>query len=258
MFGLGDYLDFTRTTYRFPMRASWGEDDKTHDEMDALVMRGLVEPFVWLIRKECPSALPVIRAGKVVEAGKLLGLIEGNHYYRFRDGTTSTQQICRLLGVRYLGLSAWVRLTVYRSLGKKKRGTGHNLNILLNHSVSSSGTLGASLAAANRKLDGWRGVDIFVTANDHQLGHESKQYLGCTQNGLPRQTEHHMIVGKAGSFQRGYQPGACATSYVEKKLLRPSQLGWLAFDAWVHFANLRKGTETTHTPEVWRFANFSV
>ena len=249
-FGLGDYLDFTRTTYRAPLRAVGGEDDKFFEEMDTLVMRGLVEPFIWQVRKRCPSF-----------ADKVIGLIEGNHHYRFRDGTTSTQQICRLLGVRYLGLSAWVRITAYRSKGKDKMGTGHNLNIVLNHSVSGSGALPASLAAANRKLVGWRGVDIFLTGNDHQLGHETRQEISCTTAGLPRMMQNEVIVGKCGSFQKGYLEGAVNNDYVEKKFLKPSHLGYLAFDAHLYHRSLSQGdrklTGRATSPETWRFSNFS-
>ena len=123
VFGLGDYLDWTRTTHRVPLKAMWGEDDKALQTLDELQLKGLVYPFVDTIRKHCPSFKE-----------KVVGLIEGNHHgamlsAKFRNGQTTTEVICDLLGVRYLGLSAWVRLTVYRSLGTKKLGTGHNLNV---------------------------------------------------------------------------------------------------------------------------------
>jgi hypothetical protein len=247
VFGLGDYLDFTRTSYRALLRSVGQEDDKFFDEFDEMMLETYVRPFVAHLKRHCPSF-----------AQKCLGLIEGNHHgllssTRFRNGSTTTEEICRLLGVRYLGQSAWVQLRVYRSRGREKFGTGHNLNLLLNHSVSSSGTLPASLAAANRKLQGWRGVDIFLTANDHQLGHEVQQQIGCTDRGLPKMVQHEVIVGKVGSFQKGYIEGAAPSNYVEKKFLRPSHLGYLAFDAWVH----TRGAAKPYIPEVWRYGNFS-
>lgn len=262
VFGLGDYLDFTRTTYRPVIAAAWGEDDKTHHQVDDMVQHSLVEPLGWSIRKYAPSMLPAHHRGTLRQAGKLVGLIEGNHFWRYQSGKTSTQALCDFLGVRYLGLSAWIRLTIYRSLGKQKRGAGNNLNLLLNHSVSSSGNLPASLAAATRKLQGWRGVDVFVTANDHQLGHSLEQQIGCTQRGQPRQVELQTIIGKAGSFQKGYTPGACSTSYVEKKFLHPSRLGYLAFDVHSYYRQLtkeeRQMTGLSESPEVWRFSSFNV
>ena len=256
VFGLGDYLDWTRTTHRLPIKAAFGEDDKAFSQLDDLVMDGLVYPFVDIVRKHCPSF-----------AKKCVGLVEGNHHgtmlsSKFRNGRTTTEEICRLLDVRYLGLSAWVRLTVYRSGGKQKLGTGQNLNVLLNHSVSSSGKLAASLASAQRKIEGWRGVDVFLSANDHQLGHVLRQEMGCTSRGSARPVEYQQVIGKVGSFQKAYQVGAMSDHYVEKKLLSPNQLGWLSFDAWIHHRELsgdeKRAAGVTNSPEVWRFGSFSV
>ena len=256
VFGLGDYLDWTRTTHRLPMLSVWGEDDKARQTMDEMLMEQLVYPFVDTIRTTCPSF-----------ARKCVGLVEGNHHgtflsRAFSNGRTTTEEICRLLGVRYLGLSAWVRLTHYRSKSDKKRGSGHNLNILLNHSVSSSGKLAYSLAAAQRKLEGWRNVDVFLSANDHQLGHVLRQELGCTQRGEARPMECQQVIGKVGSFQKGYQEGASSTHYVEKKLLHPGQLGWLAFTAHIYYRELpraeRVNGHSKSSPEVWRFSDFNV
>ena len=153
-------------------------------------------------------------------------------------------------------------MTVYRSLGTKKLGAGHNLNILLNHSVSTSGQLPASLAAASRKLVGWRDVDIFLSGNDHQLGHELRQEIGCTGRGKPRMVQYQQVIGKCGSFQKGYLDGARPHSYVEKKLLKPSQLGWLAFSARVYQRELTSAERTAsgrkNSPECWRFDEFSL
>ena len=84
VFGLGDYLDWTRTTHRLPLKALWGEDDKALQTLDELVMDGLVYPFVDTVRKHCPSF-----------KDKCVGLVEGNHHgamlsAKFRNGQTTT------------------------------------------------------------------------------------------------------------------------------------------------------------------------
>mgnify|MGYP001588206983 FL=1 len=134
------------------------------------------------------------------------------------------------------------------------------MNILLNHSMSSSGKLANSLASAQRQLEGWRDVDIFLTANDHQLGHVLRQEIGCTTRGAPRPIEYQQIIGKVGSFQKGYSIEAEANSYVEKRLLHPGQLGFLAFDAHIYHANLNPKTvgALSHSPEMWRYDTFNV
>ncbi len=256
VFGLGDYLDWTRTTYRLPLRSVWGEDDKAFQQLDDLVMEGMVYPFVDTIRKHCPSF-----------ATKCVGFVEGNHHgtmlsSQFRNGKTTTEVICELLGIRYLGLSAWVRLTAYRSVGKKQFGAGHNLNIVLNHSVSSAGNLPSSLASAKRKIVDWRGVDIFLSANDHQLGHDLVPQIGCSHAGSPREMQYQQVVAKVGSFQKGYSAGAMTEDYVEKKFLSPSRIGYLAFDAWVYHRestpDVKAREGRTGSPEVWRFSNFNI
>jgi len=252
VFGLGDYLDWTRTSYRVPIKNAFGEDDKAFQQLDDMVMETLVYPFVDTIKKRCSTFQK-----------KCVGMIEGNHHgtmlsSRFRNGRTTTEEICKLLEVPYLGLSAWARITVYRSIGTKKFGTGHNLNVLLNHSASSSGKLAYSLTAAQRKLEGWRGVDVFLTANDHQLGHVLRQEIGCSQRGAPRMMEYQQVIGKVGAFQRSYRMGADSDNYVEKKFLNPGQLGWLAFDCWVYHKTLTEGSGWSNSPEVWRFGNFNL
>ena len=253
VFGLGDYLDWTRTTHRLPLRAVFGEDDKAFSQLDELVMDGLVYPFVDTIRKYAPNAL---------KRGAFVGFVEGNHHgtmlsSQFRNGKTTTEVICDLLGIRYLGLSAWVRLTAYRSTGKTKFGTGHNLNVVLNHSVSSAGNLPSSLASAKRKIVDWRGVDIFLSANDHQLGHDLVPQIGCSSAGAPREMQYQQVVAKVGSFQKGYSAGAMPDDYVEKKFLSPSRIGYLAFDCWV-YSKSSPTAGLSNTPEVWRFGSFNV
>ena len=214
-----------------------------------MVMNSLVTPFVWKVRKQCPSF-----------ARKCAGLIEGNHYHQFLNGTTSTQKICELLGVKYLGLSAWVRIACARSRanGRKKLGTVHNLNIVLNHSVSCSGNLSGALSQANKKAEAFRNMDIFLTGNDHQLGHEIRQQLACTARGKPQMMQTEVVIGKCGSMQKGYEEGATSNSYVEKKLLRPSHLGYLAFDAHVYQPGISSKRPGGTLPEVWRYSNFNV
>ena len=248
--GMGDYTDFSRTSYRTPMKAVWGEDDSMHLEIDTMFKKTVIDPLVWKIRNRCKSF-----------SQKCIGLIQGNHDWVARTGITGTQTICEMLGVRYLGLSAYIRLTCYRSRGNKKMGSGHNLNIVANHSTSNSGSLPASLAAANRRLIGWRDVDVFLSGNDHQLGVEVREELTVPAKGHLRLVQKEVVIAKTGSFQRGYIEGATSSNYVEKKLLRPSHLGWFGCDLHIYRSEYTKADKEKYgvdiSPEVWRFTNFS-
>ena len=43
--------------------------------------------------------------------GRVIGLIEGNHYARLTSGFTTTQYLCDKLGCTYLGVSSFIRLS---------------------------------------------------------------------------------------------------------------------------------------------------
>ena len=135
------------------------------------------------------------------------------------------------------------------------------MNIVLNHSVSSAGTGPTSLASAKRKIVDFRGVDVSLSANDHQLIHDLVPQLGCTEKGMPQQMQIQQVVAKVGSFQKGYQTGVTTTDYVEKKFLSPSRIGYLAFDAYIYYRSLTnddaKRIGVKHSPEVWRYTNFN-
>ena len=256
VFGLGDYTDWSRTTHRVSLKSAWGEDDKALSQHDTFLMEEVVWPFVRSVQQHCPSFKQ-----------KCVVLVEGNHFgtmlsTRFTNGHTTTQEICRLLEVRYGGLLTGVRMMCYRSVGSRKLGTGHILNVLLNHSVSSSGELPASLSSAERRIKRWSDVDIFLSGNDHQLGAMPIPNQKWPRRGKLRLIDYERIVGKVGSFQRGYVEGTTNPyNYVEKKMLHPSKLGWLEFDAWIHSRSLRGESRevagVSNTAEVWRFGNFS-
>jgi len=75
--------------------------------------------------------------------GKLLGLLEGNHYSVFEDGTTTTQYLCQLLECKYLGVSAFIRL---RFCYKPSDTSTMSLDIWAHHGSGASGgrTVGGS------------------------------------------------------------------------------------------------------------------
>jgi hypothetical protein len=54
--------------------------------------------------------------------GKLLGFIEGNHFYVFENGMTSTQLVCQMLGCKYLGATALSRITFPYTKTNQKHG----------------------------------------------------------------------------------------------------------------------------------------
>ena len=43
--------------------------------------------------------------------GRLIGLMEGNHFVRFANNTTTTQKLCELMSTAYLGCNSFIRLS---------------------------------------------------------------------------------------------------------------------------------------------------
>lgn len=245
VFGLGDYLDFARTTWRGQMK-SMGDDDTFFESIDDMVDGQLVRPLCAKILRYCPSF-----------AEKCLLLIEGNHHYKYGSGTrigqTTTEAMSTALKVPYGGLAAWVQLRTYRSKGSYKFGHGHNMNILLNHGTSSSSN---AVAAALGKLErqtvtGWRDVDVLLSSHNHMLGHVVATQLGVPQKGELRLIEYEILMVKSGCFKKAYMNGAKSSSYEEKNLFRPNRRGWFECTAKIHQGNTRKGGF-----ERWQFTDF--
>ena len=219
VFGLGDYYDFARTAWRSHMK-TFGEEDTFFESIDEMVDGQLVRPMCKEILKYCPSFRE-----------KCVIFVEGNHRYVYGSGSwsgrTSTEKMCEILKIPYGGLASWVRLTVYRSKGAKKWGTGHNLNILLNHGQSSGSSVTASLSKIeNQVVTGWRGVDVIFSAHNHTLGHAVGAQLGTTQRGNLQLLEYPLLFAKVGCFKKAYLDGARSSSYEEKNLFRPNRRGW--------------------------------
>ena len=153
--------------------------------------------------------------------GRLLGLIEGNHYGVFNNGTTTTQYLCDKLGCKYLGCNAFVRVI----LDNQKGNTNHKLDIWVHHGKSGSRKDSGSLS----KL---QDIANFIQANIYIMGHDHKKIadtkirlkLSDTQklDNLDIVHEKYVLV-RAGSFLKGYVKGR--TSYVTAACLPPADLG---------------------------------
>ena len=206
--GVGDCLDDYRTTDRNAIRTAlvnsdaWKRQDKT--------VRGLVDEFAEFINKHCPSF------GK-----KAICLIDGNHGWKFQDGTTDVNYLCSLLGVRYARKAAFVRLTVAR------KRTHQNIFIVAHHGY---GTTGGSPALDLRKMEvrvePAFDADIYLQAHSHQRGFVKIPCMAMSDQGTPRLVEKTKLLVRCGAFYKTYlenqEPG-----YGEEKLCRATDLGWV-------------------------------
>ena len=74
--------------------------------------------------------------------GRIIGLLEGNHFVTLESGITSTQYLCHLLGCKYLGYSAFIRLS-FKDKGKTSRRC--SVDLWVHHGKAGAKLVGGSL-----------------------------------------------------------------------------------------------------------------
>lgn len=209
--GMGDYVDFTSPSNRLRLQhaalydtAIQTIDDKAHSLVEDLYRQALK-----------PSK------------GRWLGLLEGHHYHKYREGITTDQELAKMLGAPFLGTSAFVKLML--QMGGGRRG---GVTIWCHHGVGGGGTLGAPL----NKLEK---VALAFEADIYLIGHHHKKVAGpidriemVTQGHRKRASLVHRtkLIACTGSFLKGYTAGARdgltpRGGYVEQKMLNPVSLG---------------------------------
>lgn len=151
--------------------------------------------------------------------GKLLGLMEGNHFYPFENGMTSTQYLCQLLGCKYLGATALTRLSFKYAKGNKTS----KIDVFSHHGKGASRLVGGSLNTVQQMAE-CAEADIYLMGHDHKksIGMSSRLALTDGRNGLHIK-ERKLLYARTGSFLKGYEEGK--PSYVSQKLLNPCDLG---------------------------------
>ena len=206
--GMGDYQNFLRGTARKHLQ-SYVADENSFDDLDPLI-KNRAEQFYkdWL---------------KPIEK-KLIGLAEGNHYYQNRKGITDTQWLCEFAGCNYLDKPAFLRLKITYK-GKWSRV----FKVLIHHGDWSGGysRIGGDFnAMENKGLLGFGGFDIFLFGHTHRKGGFKVPVMDLSDRQELRLIERTKLFVRTGCFMAGYDP-KCAGTYAQKKLLAPTDLGWV-------------------------------
>lgn len=209
---MGDSLDAARTHYRKHLRA-YGEDENSQEALDEL-MRGQVSDLA-----------------KVLEPIKdrILGVILGNHWWGFLDGTNSEQYLCQILGLRYLGPFGLLRLDFCDG-----RAARAQLTLVAHHTGGTGGgrTTGGDVNAMVR-AENVVDADIYLFGHTHRRHAHVEKSLALTSKGTPRLRERSRVFVRTGAFLKGYKgdeprvdrqhrPG-----YAESAMYRPTDLGWV-------------------------------
>ena len=152
--GMGDYLDSTSTSERECL----GNINKAMHDTFRKDIELLQEAKVDLIANE-------IKFMK----DRLIGLVNGNHYYNFSSnklsGLNSDQLLAQKLNCKYLGVCSLIRVTFQFS----KNGDRYPIDFFVHHGMGAARLIGGSL---NRVAQMFEGVeaDIAIMGHDHKRG----------------------------------------------------------------------------------------
>jgi hypothetical protein len=201
--GMGDYLDMASTSERCEIRKA---------NLHETTIQSLED-----IYRE--KALEFVEEIKFMK-GKIIGMIEGNHYAEFQNGTTSTQFMCEKLGCKYLGAASAIRL-FFHSVGHKR--TAH-IDIMAAHGSKTASQIGGSINQVV-KLSEVCISDIFLLAHDHKKAVGMQSVICLTGNKAEsiRVKSIKQLYCRTGSFLQSYVPNE--PSYAVGNLFRPSDIG---------------------------------
>lgn len=201
--GMGDYHDFASTSERLILENP-ALHESTKENFETMIITRL-EQFA----KEIDFM-----------KGKLIGLIEGNHYWKFQSGITTTQKLCEMLDCKYLGVSAFVSLVIMPKVNGRSKQM--NLHVFAHHGKAGARTVGGSLNKVEQ-MGQIAEADIYLMAHDHRKssGFASKLRLSTTP--ALKLHQRKQLYARTGSFLRGYEPERA--SYIADACLPPTDLG---------------------------------
>lgn len=199
--GMGDYFDIMSTSERDAISRA-GLHEATMDDLDDLY------------RKRADLFMEKIKHTE----GRLIGLIEGNHYARLESGITTTQYMCEQLGCKYLGVMTATRLIV------KIQGSSFSYDIIAHHGQGASRLSGGSINRVAQMGEGWDG-DLFLMGHDHKsiASREVRCYLDNDAKVGLRIREKVIYSARTGAYLRGFIDKR--PSYNADRANRPLPLG---------------------------------
>ena len=203
LLGMGDYMDLASTSERSILT-----DRKLHEST--------ANQLESLYKKQTKRL-----AERMAKAGKWIGLIEGNHFAQFQNGTTSTQLLAELLGCKYLGVSSFIRLSL-RAPQATKLGR-FKVDIWAHHGKAGGRLPGATINSVGRMMD-IAEADVYICGHDHQKGVVSVSKLKLVDGDEGPILKHRkVLLVRSGAFLKGYEDGY--PSYVADAAMRPSDHG---------------------------------
>ena len=199
--GMGDYDDMASASERAVL-SNRALHDSTIDTID-----GLYRSHVDRLIKEMSFM-----------KGRLIGLIEGNHYGELVTGITTTQLMCEKLQCKYLGVSAFIRLLL-----KYDTHHTHVIDIWAHHGLGGGRTAGASINKLENMIKA-ADADIYLMGHDHKkhIAMQSRLRLSDSRAGLSLENRK-LVMARTGGFLKGYVNEQ--SSYIADKAYSPVDMG---------------------------------
>lgn len=220
--GMGDYADGCSTSERQILNMG-GLHETTKETMKD-VYKG--------VTKTLANELSFMR-------GKCIGMLGGNHYYDFEDGSTTDHMLAGYLGAPYLGVCSFIRLSI--DTGQHTKA----LDIFAHHGKGGAATPGGDFNTIE-KMTMAADADIYLMGHTHKRGTlPSSPRLTLSGTGKRLQVvQREPWLGRTGSFLKAYESGK--VSYNVDAGRAGCSLGWIEFDISVK----RRGT----TPRIYEFS----
>jgi predicted phosphodiesterase len=210
--GMGDYVDSASTSERECLsRADLHESTKGD-------LSNLAKAKVGLLEKE----LSFMR-------GRVIGLVNGNHFFQFEDGTNTDNKLCERLGCKYLGVSSFIRVTF--EVGGNNRIP---FDIWVHHGAGGARLPGGSINRVDQMRE-HADADCYIMGHDHKRGVMPATPRFSLQpgakNGLKLKAKQAWLI-RSGSFLHAYEDGEA--SYNVDSARGPSSVGHVELEITLH------------------------
>lgn len=217
--GMGDYLDFMSTKERNKVKSA-NLHDSTLQQLDKMMLAWVMTLY---------HELSFLK-------GRIIGLIEGNHYGEFTNGMTTTQKLCELLECPYLGTSTYTRLII--EFTKRHRVP---VDVFAHHGKGASRMMGGSLNTVEH-MAAYSDADIFLQGHDHKKSVAFINKLALNSGfGHIKLVSRKILIARTGGFLKGYEQNT--PSYVARAALPPTDLGLVKIEINPRFFHGRRSVD---------------
>ena len=157
--------------------------------------------------------------------GNLLGLIDGNHNWRFPNGVTASEDLSNRMGCEHLGWLCHYTLTFMVDNHKTQA-----VDMVLCHGRAGGKRAGTSINQVEDLKVIFPIADIYVMGHDHNRGAWPIDVLYRTNHNTIKQKRQFLC--RSGSFKRAYENNK--STYEIGRLFRPADLGALKLKIQLH------------------------